>query len=70
MAVPFHPACILGNNDAIVKVRHHGLDVMRDGRFRKEIVQWYAQESLNLGGMQVHRDDVVYSCNGDHIGKH
>ncbi|GMS87224.1 hypothetical protein PENTCL1PPCAC_9399 [Pristionchus entomophagus] len=44
------------------------LDVLEDGGLGVEVVHGDVEEALDLGRVQVHRDDVVGSRDGEHVG--
>ena len=44
------------------------LDPLEHGRLRVEVVDGNVEEALDLGGVQVHGDDLVGARRGEHVG--
>ena len=66
--VPFRTTSVRTDDDAVVPPVDAGLDVRYHQRLRKEVVYRYVEESLYLARMQIHRNDVVTSRDGQHVG--
>ena len=59
----------IGTDDAGVPPLGYVLpDPLEDGRLRVEVVHRNVKEALDLGGVQVHGDDLVGARRGEHVG--
>src|SRR6202011_3665978 len=57
----FRTTRIPGYNDTIAPVTDVFADPASERGFSVDIVHWNGKESLHLGGVKVHCDDMVYS---------
>ena len=56
------------DNAGILPFGYVLFDPLEHGGLRVEVVDGNVKEALDLGGVQVHGDDVVGSRHGEHVG--
>lgn len=66
--IPFSTTCIRRHNNRIFPFRDILFNPLEDSRFRVEVINGYVEKSLYLTRMQVHRDNVIGSGHGEHVG--
>lgn len=67
---PLRTPGVLRDDDHVPPAVHVLLDPPDDGRLGVEIVHGDLEEALHLGGVEVHRDDVVHPGDGQEVRDH
>jgi len=65
---PFGASSVWRDDDRVPPLWDVLLDPLEDGGLCVEVVDGDVEEALDLGGVQVHGDDVVGAGHAQHVG--